>query len=74
MFCGPEICRCSPRQSPGKHGRQRTTKHTAFPRLSSISVVIYQLLKKNKKQLLNNVFFYYLNLCFVTFEITPNYN
>ena len=51
MFCGPETVDVSRGEAEGNIDSRGSTKHTAFPRSHSISILLsYQESKKQKKK------------------------
>ena len=49
MFCGPETADASQGEAEGNIDSQGSTKHTAFPRSQSISILLYTECKKRRK-------------------------
>ena len=58
MFCGPETADVSRGGAKGNIGGRGITKHTAFPRSQSISVLLYTNYQRKTKELLLKFFFY----------------
>ena len=48
MFCGPEIVDVSRGEGKGNIGSRGSTKHTAFPRSQSISILLYTKSQRNE--------------------------
>ena len=49
MFCGPETVDVSRGQAEGNIDSGGSTKHTAFPRSQSISILLYTECQKRRK-------------------------
>ena len=49
MFCGPETVDVSRGEAEGNIDSRGSTKHTAFPRSQSISILLYAECQKRKK-------------------------
>ena len=49
MFCGPEAVSVSQGEAEGNIDSQGPTKHTAFPRSQSISILLYTKSQRNEK-------------------------
>ena len=49
MFCGPETVDVSRGEAEGNIDSRGSTKHTAFPRSQSISVLLYTECQKRRK-------------------------
>ena len=46
MFCGPEAADVSRGEAEGNIDSRGSTKHTAFPRSQSISILLYSICVK----------------------------
>ena len=53
MFCGPETADVSRREAEGNIDSRGSTKHTAFPRSQSISILLYTKSQRNAKNKAN---------------------
>ena len=49
MFCGPETVDVSPGKAEGNIDSRGSTKHTAFLRSQSISILLYTKSQRNEK-------------------------
>ena len=49
MFCGPETVDVSRGEAEGNIDSRGSTKHTAFPRSQSISILLYTECQKRRK-------------------------
>ena len=49
MFCGPETVDVSRGEAEGNIDSRGSTKHTAFPRFQSISILLYTECQKRRK-------------------------
>ena len=49
MFCGPETVDVSRGEAEGNIDSRGSTKHTAFPRSQSISILLYNECQKRRK-------------------------
>ena len=49
MFCGPETVDVSRGEAEGNIDSRGSTKHTAFPRSQSISILLYYECQKRRK-------------------------
>ena len=49
MFCGPETVDVSRGEAEGNIDSRGSTKHTAFPRSQSISILLYTKSQRNAK-------------------------
>ena len=49
MFCGPETADVSRGEAEGNIDSRGSTKHTAFPRSQSISILLYTKSQRNEK-------------------------
>ena len=49
MFCGPEAVDVSRGEAEGNIDSRGSTKHTAFPRSQSISILLYNECQKRRK-------------------------
>ena len=50
MFCGPKIVDVSRGEAEGNIGSRGSTKHTAFPRSQSISILLYTKSQRNENK------------------------
>ena len=67
MFCGPETVDVSRGEAEGNIDSRGSTKHTAFPRSQSISILLLTECQKRKKSTTNysNM---YIKSTFLTFR------